>query len=386
MSDERISDYIDSQRERGKSDNEIRQSLLKAGWDVNDVDSSLFRKPETSTAKLGALGPVDKLKLLFFSPTAFFRSVADEKNYFPILLFFAVTAIILSVVQSVFSIIAAIKYGAIMLAISFGVTVFTLIVTAVFVWIAPFIGAGITHLGILIVGGKNGYFNTFKPVTYSSIIGLFYALLNSIVSTTYALMMPAITVPTATYQTIPAFSIMGISIVIGIIGFIHTLYVEVTGISMFHNMSKGRALVGALLIPLIIVAAVIGLVFVAFASYFGVLNPNGTIPEKCVFPTMLTCQDYQITPTSISLTLMNGAGKDMTINSISAYGEAVIGGCINDAPIQMSAGSSKIVTIPCSLDPAKITSKKKYTINAVYVLSDGTVTHSLTGELFAKGG
>jgi hypothetical protein len=149
-------------------------------------------------------------------------------------------------------------------------------------------------------------------------------------------------------------------------------------------------------------AILVVLIVVGALAYFGVLNPQNLIPEKCVFPTMLTCTDYQVASvgTAIKLVLMNGAGKDFNLNGVDITGDAVTT-CkytwlAGTAPLVVASTSytlclgtnppCAVATGTCTLDTTKITSKKKYAINVNYTYTDSTYIHPLTGELFAKAG
>jgi hypothetical protein len=63
-------------------------------------------------------------------------------------------------------------------------------------------------------------------------------------------------------------------------------------------------------------AMMVVLVAIGAMSYFGFTNPQKLLPDKCTFGNGLICQDSQITPTSVKVSLYNGLGK--TIYSVGA--------------------------------------------------------------------
>ncbi len=63
-------------------------------------------------------------------------------------------------------------------------------------------------------------------------------------------------------------------------------------------------------------AILIILVAIGALSYFGFMNPQKVLPDKCIFGNGLVCQDSVITTTKVNFTLYNGVGK--TIYSVNA--------------------------------------------------------------------
>jgi len=162
-------------------------------------------------------------------------------------------------------------------------------------------------------------------------------------------------------------------------------------------------------------AILVVLIVVGALAYFGVLNPQNLIPEKCVFPTMLTCQDYQVLEKGaanndgITLVLLNGAGKDIILRNISITGDAVVPGTSittgcnttfsNAGAVSIPASTSVTLTVGaasggtnvvplsvCNLDSNKDRGKVKYTVAVDYQYTDSTYVHPIVGELFARAG
>ena len=137
----------------------------------------------------------------------------------------------------------------------------------------PFIFSGITHLGVLIFGGKNGFFKTFKPATYAIIIGSIYGILISVVSYFLHLINPIVSITVdqlPSSRDMPLINSYVLSL-IGLISLIHILYTEVGGVSKFQGMTKGKALLSVILIPLILA------LFSIFLLSILIVDPNVNI-------------------------------------------------------------------------------------------------------------
>ena len=138
-------------------------------------------------------------------------------------------------------------------------------------------------------------------------------------------------------------------------------------------------------------AILVVLIVVGALAYFGVLNPQNLIPEKCVFPTQLTCSDWKVTPGptgSVQMILINGGGKDLTIWNANITSLAIATSCRKDSPawtFPMKAGETKTFTFDnCAIDVIKASSKIKYSVEINYTYTDSTFSHGMSGELFAK--
>ncbi len=94
--------------------------------------------------------------------------------------------------------------------------------------IASFIGGAIIHIGVYSVGGRKGIAQTIKAIMYGSTPGL----------------------------------LLGWIPIIGLIAVIWSLVVEIIGVRQFHELTTGRAILGVLIIPIIIVLAAVIAAFI----------------------------------------------------------------------------------------------------------------------------
>lgn len=218
----------------------------------------------------------DKLKSLFFNTKHFFDTIKGEKSYFQILKFFIIFYVIYQIIDAILLIPAVKMLSQTIARQYFGLLfIFGIIFGLIIAVILPFISAALTHIGILMVGGKQGFFNTFKPMTYALTITVVYNIISSFVSFFLNLAYPID--PSILQKTIFSFHDMPLpNILVGIIilllSIIHATYAEIIGISKFQKISKLKAFFGAIIIPLIIVIFVMLLLITTFGLSIGIIN------------------------------------------------------------------------------------------------------------------
>ena len=141
-------------------------------------------------------------------------------------------------------------------------------------------------------------------------------------------------------------------------------------------------------------AILVVLIVIAALAYFGVLDPSNVLPDKCTFPISLTCDDFLVsTSQGVRLSVINNAGKGMTVTGASAAGPGIQGVCATAvAPglIAQGTSSSLNITTDGATVPGTCTfintgkRKDKYTITVNYSLEGSTFQKSLTGDLLSK--
>ena len=194
----------------------------------------------------------DKLKLLFLKPTEFFKNVKKEKDYWTPLKFYIIISIIADVIGVLFAIPNLLKSQMLLY-----LTLISLVSGLILVFIIPFVAAGIIHLGVLIFKGKEGYYNTFKPVAYAMTIGSVYSLLSSIVSAIASWFNPVTDFSDLqSINQVQNTAAIALIAIIGLISLIHVLYAHVLGISNYQNLTTMRAFLSVILIPLILIILV----------------------------------------------------------------------------------------------------------------------------------
>jgi hypothetical protein len=215
-------------------------------------------------------GCCSKLEKILFHPKSFFNSIESEKKYSDIMFFYVKVSLILIIISLILTIVTlAIKTPSDLL-IGTANAVFNSVFNFGVSFIYPFILASIVHLGVLILKGKQKYFNTYKIMTYSATIAIVYSALAQII--TWAMTLVTSTNLNAAPETLlldPSFiAIMLVYIVIMIIASVHMLYTGTLGLSKYQKISKTRAFFSIVLIPLI--AFILFMIFVIWLGLSGV--------------------------------------------------------------------------------------------------------------------
>jgi len=154
-------------------------------------------------------------------------------------------------------------------------------------------------------------------------------------------------------------------------------------------------------------AILVVLVVIGALAYFGVLNPQNLLPEKCTLPMGLYCRDHIInggTPGSIALKLENGMGSGIMITNINISGQ-ILNGCTIDLKTaapggvdnynnldgwHIANGDMGSVTITCT-SVADFSGKTKGDITLTYCADTSAddadciaFSHTMEGELMAR--
>ena len=154
-------------------------------------------------------------------------------------------------------------------------------------------------------------------------------------------------------------------------------------------------------------ATLVVLVVIGALAYFGVLNPNILVPEKCTLQTGLACKDYKMTPDGLLLELENGMGKGIVVRNITINATQGSSSCYaaknrnastpmlnttSSEVVNITAGDSKImngrsmsiyVQEGTNCNFPDIGRKTKMTIDIAYYFLDSseTFTHTTSGEM-----
>ena len=201
-----------------------------------------------------------QLSNLFLHTGNFFNKVEKEKGYKKILFFYIIIASIVIAVNFIFSVIIALANSNSHLIIdSFISAVFG--VGAAFAF--PFIGSAIVHVGVLVFGGKKGYFNTFKPITYASALGQIYNLIVIFISFLFFVSGFNFTNPALTSSSKLIFFALLI-LIIYLAWLVHVIYAQIIGIAKFQKITKLRAFLSIIFIPLIIIIITTLIFFIIF--------------------------------------------------------------------------------------------------------------------------
>ncbi|MFH1376138.1 MAG: hypothetical protein ABIH25_00725 [Candidatus Woesearchaeota archaeon] len=97
-------------------------------------------------------------------------------------------------------------------------------------------------------------------------------------------------------------------------------------------------------------AILVVLVAISALAYFGVLDPNNSLPETCILFPGLGCDDYKVDSNGVTLVITNGLGKDLESFSITVLGD---GACGEDSSqtVNLNDGGRVILNIDCIEKP-----------------------------------
>jgi len=214
-----------------------------------------------------------KVSDLFFHPKKFMDSVEEEKNYTEPMFFYVKITVIAVILELIFMIITFIVRNSITL-INIINTLTSSVANIGIAFIIPFAVAGIVHLGVLIFKGKQGFFNTYKPITYAVSIGIFYNMLISIIGGIIAIFnsqyidsISQIASPELLWQNSGFVTLMIVYGIIMLISLAHILCAGTIGLSKYQKVSRAKAFLSIILILLaiIIIGFIIGVIVATYA-------------------------------------------------------------------------------------------------------------------------
>jgi len=119
-----------------------------------------------------------------------------------------------------------------------------LIGTPILGLIGLFIGAGLIHIFVYLLGGEHGYRTTFAVLAYATVLSPIAAV----------------------FSLIPF-----IGGLIGLLIALYGVYIEIKGLEIFQNMSTGRA-AAAILLPAVIIFVIVFVLSIIFFSLFAISN------------------------------------------------------------------------------------------------------------------
>jgi hypothetical protein len=212
-----------------------------------------------------------RLKSLFWHPKKFLEGASGEKKYSSILFFYVTIAVLAILFNSVLALLRVyMAPGDLPLLMSMGFIVFSAIVSVGFAFASPFIVSAVIHLGVLIFGGKKGYFNTFKPITYSAAISEVYQILIVILGAVVFFTFGDFAIDQVNSLSAGFIIVTLAYFVLLVISLIHVVYTEVVGVSKYQAISKWRSFLAIIFIPVIIL--IIGIVLFLLVSSSGYLT------------------------------------------------------------------------------------------------------------------
>ena len=130
------------------------------------------------------------------------------------------------------------------------------------------------HIGPLLFGSE-GFARTLSAVSYGYIISIGYGVFLSFVKAVVAVFDPSIISIGLEPSTMTTFSptaivYLVVALVTSLVSLVHSVVVTVPAPPSYHDLTTGKALVSAVLVP-VASLLVVGLIFVFFAVLIGLL-------------------------------------------------------------------------------------------------------------------
>src|SRR3989344_7000589 len=200
---------------------------------------------------------ISKLMRLFLEPSKFIKSVSKEKDYWEITKFFAVSYVFVLLITLILSALITLRMGS---SLSIENTLREFAIGILYAFAVPYVGSALMHAGVWIFEVRQGYFNTFKPVTYGFVLYLIYNLFSVLTTGIMQLVKPIY--PGTPYSQTHATVIVVIAGLFALTGSIIALSTQTIGASLYQKISKGKAFLGIILIPLISIIVIYLLVLI----------------------------------------------------------------------------------------------------------------------------
>lgn len=201
---------------------------------------------------------IDIIQAVSKKPTKFFTKVKKEKSMVPAMKFLILFIVILYLFVSVQLFFTFMNDPELTFTpqLALLVTVVTFVFGVIMGFVGMFIRAGIRFFFLWLFKGTGDYIQTFNGLVYSYAPFLYFAPL-------YILMGIA---------TLPGLAWLMIISIIPIIGAaIWIIWLECTAMSIVHKMSKWRAFLAMYIVPLLVIAVLIGIVAVGLLFVYGLL-------------------------------------------------------------------------------------------------------------------
>lgn len=133
-------------------------------------------------------------------------------------------------------------------------------------------------------------------------------------------------------------------------------------------------------------AFIVILVMIGALAYFGVLSPSKVTPSRCIIEAGFTCKDFLITSAAVNISIMNGKGEGLTLNSVNVTSDsATLTPCttIPASGATITDAGSLIISCPVtSLGGSSKGDKLKFEFTVNYKMAKGTYNQTFGGSIY----
>jgi len=128
-------------------------------------------------------------------------------------------------------------------------------------------------------------------------------------------------------------------------------------------------------------AILIVLVAITALAYFGVLESDKFLPDKCILDVGIACLDFNVETSRIVLVLQNSLGEAITIDEVTVT-KKNNGSCSNIDSINVNNNQKAIITI-INCNNGNVGDKFNGNLNVTYT-KESLLTHIANGIIIGK--
>ena len=137
-------------------------------------------------------------------------------------------------------------------------------------------------------------------------------------------------------------------------------------------------------------AFMVVLVTIGALAYFGVLNPDRFVPDRCTFQQEIQCSDFQAaidgSDVTLRMFLQNNLGRTINVSSMeaTAIDSSDVTNCVS---VPLNIGAGQLQEFNCTFSNIASSfpsgSKSKFEVEATYQEVGGRYDHIVTGDVLA---
>jgi len=121
-------------------------------------------------------------------------------------------------------------------------------------------------------------------------------------------------------------------------------------------------------------AILVVLTAIGSLAYFGVLNPERQLPEKCMFPSGISCVGFSYNNGNIEIVIINSMAYTMINTSITVEGCQTS----SETAAQIKNSEDHKFSIPCNLSGQEKINTKMF---LEYTNKESEIRHTKEGQL-----